>query len=105
MKMTKVSTLTGGSSGCAYSQEEESVEKKAKKIKPIVLKKDLHKCKLPKGAKYGMWGGAVGECWGKEDGTLWVDNDEYASQVNYCPFCGFKAITMIDPKNKNFKED
>src|ERR1035437_732824 len=26
-----------------------------------------------------------------ELGTFWAGNDEYESQVNYCPFCGAKA--------------
>lgn len=25
------------------------------------------------------------------DGKLWIGNGEYRSQVNYCPYCGFKA--------------
>jgi hypothetical protein len=49
----------------------------------------LHECKGYTNSR--QWGGAVGRCAEDEDGTLWVDNDEYASQVSYCPYCGFKA--------------
>lgn len=30
-------------------------------------------------------------CLEKEDGTLWVNNEEYESQVNFCPYCGYPA--------------
>ena len=41
------------------------------------------------------YGAAV--CWCEEDeeGRLWVDNGEYSSQVNYCPYCGFRAPTQV----------
>jgi hypothetical protein len=39
-----------------------------------------------------MYGGAIYQCFENEKGELWVNNDEYESQVNYCPFCGYKAI-------------
>ena len=44
-------------------------------------------------AKYG---GAIYDCEENEDGELWVDNGEYASQVNYCPYCGYKAKAQVD---------
>lgn len=31
-----------------------------------------------------------------EIGELWVTNDEYSSQVNFCPVCGYKAPKQID---------
>jgi hypothetical protein len=38
----------------------------------------------------GMNGHAITYC--LEDATgLWCDNDEYATRVNFCPFCGYKA--------------
>jgi hypothetical protein len=37
------------------------------------------------------YGGAINECEEYDNGSLWVTNDEYDSQVNYCPFCGYKA--------------
>lgn len=36
-------------------------------------------------------GSAVTSCYELDDGTLWISNDEYASQVNFCPFCGYQA--------------
>ena len=38
-----------------------------------------------------MYGGAYCEVYEYDDGTLWVTNDEYASPVNYCPVCGYRA--------------
>lgn len=49
----------------------------------------LHKCEgwLP---RCGC-GPAIDECVEREDGSLWIDNGEYGSQVAFCPCCGFKA--------------
>ena len=33
------------------------------------------------------------------DGTLWIGNGEYGSQVNYCPVCGAAAITKVKQGN------
>ena len=41
------------------------------------------------------YGAAVEQCCEWSDGTLWVGNGEYASQVNFCPVCGHKAKTAI----------
>ena len=48
-----------------------------------------HHCKgeLPK-ATYGV---AVTHCYEDNGEKLWVSNDEYASQVNFCPYCGYEA--------------
>lgn len=54
-----------------------------------------HYCHAPKEAKSYQYGVAVLECWQEEDGTLTVDNGEYASQVNYCPYCGYEADVKI----------
>lgn len=51
---------------------------------------DLHNCDLeyfPSDA-YGV---AVDHCFEGENGELWVGNGEYATQVNFCPKCGYKA--------------
>jgi len=37
-----------------------------------------------------MAGSAITYCQ-ERDGELWAGNGEYESQVNYCPYCGFKA--------------
>ena len=52
-----------------------------------------HECEgeLP-GACYGE---AIQHCYENEAGELWVSNDEYSSQVNFCPYCGFKARIQL----------
>lgn len=39
----------------------------------------------------GMYGAAFSRVLEREDGTLWIDNGEYQSQVSFCPVCGYKA--------------
>ena len=39
-------------------------------------------------------GPAIDYCYEDKDGTLWCGNDEYETQVAYCPMCGFKARTQ-----------
>lgn len=53
----------------------------------------LHSCTLhsPEEA-YGV---AIDECDERPDGTLWAGNGEYGSQVNFCPACGYKAVSQI----------
>lgn len=41
---------------------------------------------------YGL---AVDYCQENEHGELWVGNGEYASRVNFCPFCGYKAPLQV----------
>lgn len=48
-----------------------------------------HSCE--KGLPYGAYGSAICDCVENSEGELWVGNGEYKSQVNFCPFCGFKA--------------
>jgi hypothetical protein len=69
-------------------------------------KPDPHMCfidesDLDHGVHYAQCGPAVLACREKEDGSLWVDNDEYESRVNYCPFCGFQAR---QPLCRDFEE-
>jgi len=64
-------------------------------LKNLAIMKDdsrgLHECKgtLPQ-ALYG-YGEAVDGCFEEPDWRLWVTNGEYSSQVNFCPYCGYKA--------------
>jgi len=46
--------------------------------------------------KGGGHGAAVDECY-EEEGTyeLWVSNGEYANEVKFCPFCGYKSKAAI----------
>ena len=50
----------------------------------------------------GRWGRAITYTYEKEDGTMWVGNDEYESQVNYCPITG-KAATKQMVQVKEFE--
>jgi len=52
-------------------------------------KTEGHRCEgsLPESA----YGAAITYCYEDADGKLWVTNEEYASQVNFCPYCGSKA--------------
>ena len=54
---------------------------------------DKHRCDLD--SPSGAYGAAVTQCEEDDDGTFWVGNDEYASQVNYCPVCGAKAPVQV----------
>jgi hypothetical protein len=44
--------------------------------------------------KYIEHGCAVDMCREDDYGRLWVDNGEYGSMVQYCPFCGFKGRNL-----------
>ena len=35
------------------------------------------------------YGEAITHCIEDDNGKLWAGNDEYSSQVNFCPYCGF----------------
>lgn len=51
-------------------------------------------------------GQAITICF-QRHGELFVDNGEYESQVNYCPFCGVKAPLQFDlvPPDKQPSEE
>ena len=48
------------------------------------------------------YGDAFDICW-KEKGKLFVSNNEYLNQVNFCPYCGFKAEVQEKRKKKGEK--
>ena len=50
---------------------------------------ERHKCEgdLPEAA----YGSAIFECCEDEERRLWASNEEYSSQVAFCPYCGFEA--------------
>lgn len=56
---------------------------------------ERHYCTQPKGTKDYIYGVAIYQCTELEDGTLMVDNEEYGSQVNFCPYCGYEAKVKI----------
>ncbi len=53
----------------------------------------LHYCS--KDTPHGSWGAAIDVCSENEKGEFWVANDEYGSQVNFCPYCGAPAPTQL----------
>jgi len=58
-----------------------------------IIDNKLHFCKLK--TPFDAYGDAISYCYEKLDGTLWISNIEYASQINYCPYCGYKAKKNI----------
>lgn len=68
---------------------------------------ELHHCAgtvnrdgTPKG-----YGEAIGTCWENSNGELWVDNGEYDSRVNFCPYCGFRARSVAGWENHAWVAD
>lgn len=43
-------------------------------------------------------GSAIVYCQEYSNGVLYVTNEEYSSQVNFCPFCGYEARVKIGSK-------
>jgi hypothetical protein len=54
----------------------------------------LHRCEGDLDGD-GWYGPAINECWSTLDGTMWAGNIEYTSQVNFCPYCGYEALTRV----------
>lgn len=50
---------------------------------------ELHGCEIEEYPE--DWGPAITYCGEDDKGYLFVSNSEYASAVNYCPECGYKA--------------
>ena len=48
----------------------------------------MHSCYITTAS--GLSGQAIYIC-EEESGEFWVKNDEYATQVNFCPYCGEEA--------------
>jgi len=44
---------------------------------------------------YGLWGHAIGYTRIDGEGKMWVGNDEYESQVNFCPMTGVEAPVKL----------
>ena len=60
------------------------------------MEKEYHLCNAPILSKDYIYGSAINVCVEHEDGTLVVDNGEYGSQVNFCPYCGYEAKVKIE---------
>lgn len=59
----------------------------------------MHRCvhkwdKDGRGITFSAYGDAILDCTENEKGEFWVDNGEYSSRVNFCPYCGEKAPTQ-----------
>lgn len=54
-------------------------------------------------APEGLWGQAIKYTYTKDDGTMWVGNDEYETQVNYCPMTGVPAEKQMTFNTKQLK--
>lgn len=54
----------------------------------------LHECEIKQFSDSTF--PAIEYCEEREDGSLWVYNMEYNQRVNYCPWCGFKAIKQVE---------
>lgn len=53
----------------------------------------------------GTHGEAITECMEAMSGELLVTNHEYTSRVNYCPYCGFKAIMQMELNNTPLQKE
>lgn len=59
----------------------------------------LHYCRPFMGPLHvAGYGAGARYCTEFDTGNLWVGNSEYANRVNYCPFCGYKAIKQMESK-------
>jgi hypothetical protein len=70
----------------------------------------LHNCEYSR--KLVMIDGPSGQFYGpaiircrETDGAFFVDNEEYCSQVNFCPYCGAEATTKVEYKDAKECED
>jgi hypothetical protein len=57
-----------------------------------------HYCKrvMYGGLGTDLYGSAIEDCREDDAGRLWVDNGEYATQVNFCPYCGYPAKIQVE---------
>ena len=42
------------------------------------------------------WGAAIDNLMWYAGGHWWIGNDEYASSVIYCPYCGIELDTLLE---------
>lgn len=56
----------------------------------------LHGCRAHWANPDTAYGPSILHCTADEEGRLWAGNDEYLSQVSFCPFCGKKAFSVFD---------
>ena len=64
-----------------------------------------HECIIPEWEmKETMYGNAIYNCKEDDEGRLIAEGGEYGNQVNFCPFCGYKAKVQIECKPTTIKE-
>ena len=52
-------------------------------------------------APEGLWGSSVTYTKIMADGTIWIGNDEYETQVNFCPMTGEPAKKMMTEEKRD----
>lgn len=64
--------------------------------------KKLHHCNFSLARYWGLYQGpVVDRCEEDDSGDLWICKNELERDripVNYCPFCGYKAIKQMESK-------
>jgi len=55
-----------------------------------------HRCKKDHNEYGESYGVAINFVYEDQNDCLWAGNGEYLSPVDYCPFCGYKAINGIE---------
>lgn len=74
---------------------------------PTIAGKQMHRCYYRDLEEYPMYhhGIIAGICAETADGYLWLINDDSRNIVNYCPFCGYKAIKPIGKTYPHEEDD
>ena len=76
-----------------FSKYEWSREKGVDQYEEYLKIFSLHHCSIQTPSH--SYGDAIRDCTEDEDGRLFVDNCEYGSQVNFCPYCGYEAKIKV----------
>ena len=71
----------------------ENNEMKCISAVPLKCEVSRHSCDFD--FPFEGYGDAISHCDERDDGTLWVNNSEYGTQVNFCPSCGFEAKIKV----------
>ncbi len=53
-----------------------------------------HLCEIPISDEALLYGCAVVTCYEDDKGRFVMENGEYGTYANFCPFCGMKAPTQ-----------
>lgn len=67
-----------------------------KKLNEFIKINNLHYCEPQYDLPFFLHGTAIDRCYEDLDKKLFVDNREYGSQVNFCPFCGYEAKVKMN---------